>query len=213
MKMVLSQLLRSCLVLSGVVLLETGCQTSTNSSPPQAATPAPAAAVATPAATTVASMAVAQPLTKGPFRIKAGSATSLTDSAGNVWLADQGFADGDTVERPDIQIENATDPKIYQSEHYGMTSFSMPVANGKYTVKLHFAETFEGIEGPGQRVFSYSAPGHEVKDFDIWAKTGGARRAYVDTFDVEVTNGKLEIKFISNIENPEINGIEIIPQS
>jgi len=28
---------------------------------------------------------------------------------------------------------------------------------------------------------------------------------------VEVTNGKLDITFTANIENPEINGIEIIP--
>jgi hypothetical protein len=29
---------------------------------------------------------------------------------------------------------------------------------------------------------------------------------------VDITNGKLDIQFTPNIENPEINGIEIIPQ-
>jgi hypothetical protein len=31
--------------------------------------------------------------------------------------------------------------------------------------------------------------------------------------DVDVTDGKLDIKFTPNIENPEINAIEIIPAS
>ena len=93
-----------------------------------------------------------------------------------------------------------------------MDSFSIPVPNGKYTAKLYFAETFEGISGPGQRVFSYNVQGqHEVKDFDIFVKAGGANRAYIDTVPVEVTNGKFTITFTSNIENPEINAIEIIP--
>ncbi len=85
--------------------------------------------------------------------------------------------------------------------------------NGKYLAKLYFAETFEGITGPGQRVFSFSVQGHEFKDFDIWAKTGGPSRAYVETVPVEVTNGEFRIVFTSQIENPEINAIEIIPQA
>jgi len=36
-------------------------------------------------------------------------------------------------------------------------------------------------------------------------------RAYIETVPVEITNGNLEITFTPNIENPQINGIEIIP--
>jgi hypothetical protein len=53
--------------------------------------------------------------------------------------------------------------------------------------------------------------GHEFKDLDLFAKTGGVGRAYVESVPVEITNGKLDITFTPNIENPEINGIEIIP--
>ena len=94
-----------------------------------------------------------------------------------------------------------------------MSAFSVKVPNGKYTVKLYFCETFEGIEGPGQRVFSFSLGGHEFKDFDVWVKAGGPRKPYIETVAVEVTNGKLDINFTSNIENPQINAIEIIPAS
>jgi alcohol dehydrogenase (cytochrome c) len=93
-----------------------------------------------------------------------------------------------------------------------MDSFSWPLVNGKYLVKLHFCETYEGITGPGQRVFSFNVQGHEFKDFDVWVKAGGPLTAYVETVPVEITDGKLLITFTSNIENPQINGIEIIPQ-
>ena len=38
-----------------------------------------------------------------------------------------------------------------------------------------------------------------------------SRRAYVETVDVEITDGKLVITFTPQVENPAINGIEIIP--
>jgi len=94
-----------------------------------------------------------------------------------------------------------------------MDSFSCEVPNGKYIANLHFAETFEGITGEGQRVFSFNVQGHEFKDFDVWKKAGGPNRAYIVTVPVEVTGGKFKITFTSNIENPQINAIEIIPQA
>lgn len=145
------------------------------------------------------------------IRINAGASVVAKDSDGNEWLADQGFEGGDVVERPDIQIANTQTPIIYQSEHYGMDSFSWKLPNGKYQVKLHFAETYEGIDGPGERMFSFSVQGHEFKDFDVWKLAGGGQRALVESVDVEVADGMLAIKFTSNIENPQINAIEIIP--
>jgi hypothetical protein len=102
---------------------------------------------------------------------------------------------------------------LFRGEHYGMSAFSCKVPNGKYLAKLYFAETYVGITGPGQRVFSYAVQGHEFKDFDIWAKAGGARRAYVQTVPVEVTNGEFRIVFTPQVENPAINAVEIVPQA
>ena len=147
------------------------------------------------------------------IRIKAGSSAPVKDADGNVWLADQGFEGGDTVERPDIQIATTKSPDLYRSEHYSMDSFSWPVPNGKYVVKLHFAETYEGITGPGERVFSFNVQGHEFKDFDVWVKAGGPLKAYVETVPVEVTDGKIKVTFTPKVENPQICAIEIVPQS
>jgi len=115
------------------------------------------------------------------------------------------------VERADLVITNTTSPDIYRAERYSMTEFTYPVPNGKYLVKLHFAETFEVIAGPGDRVFSFNVQGKEFKDFDVWVKAGGSLRAYIEAVPVEVTNGVITITFTPKVENPQINGIEILP--
>jgi len=150
---------------------------------------------------------------KSAIRIKTGITKPLTDESGTMWLADQGFADGDTIERPDIEISNTKTPSLYRAERYSMTKFSQKLPNGKYVVKLHFAETFEDINGAGQRVFSFNVEGKEFKDFDVFVKAGAVRRAYIETVNVEITDGQLDITFTPKIENPEINAIEIIPAS
>jgi hypothetical protein len=174
---------------------------------------APFAPVA-PAAAPVAPVVAAPATPTAAIRIDAGATAPYTDSNGNIWLPDQGFVDGDVVDRGgDVQIANTQDQAIYRTERYGMSSFSYKLPNGKYIVKLHFAETYEDITGAGQRVFSFNVAGHEFKDFDVWAKAGGAKRAYVETVNVDITDGKLDITFTTNIQSPQINGIEIIPAS
>lgn len=192
----------STLALAVAALSFTGCQCSKSqcaSKPAASATLAPAAGAP----------AIKQVLPT--IRIRAGSTETFTDSSGNVWLGAQGFVDGETIDRSELTIANTKDQGIYRSERYSMTAFTQPLPNGKYTVKLHFAETFEGISGVGQRVFSFTVEGREFKDFDVWAKSGGLQTAYVETVIVTVADGKLDIAFTSNIENPEINGIEILP--
>ncbi len=147
------------------------------------------------------------------IRIKAGKSEPVKDAEGNVWLPDQGFEGGQTIERPEIELANTRSPDLYRAEHYSMDSFSWPVPNGKYVLKLHFAETFEGITGPGQRVFSFNAQGHEFKDFDVWVKAGGFLKAYIQTVPVEVTSGAIKVTFTPKVENPQICAIEIIPES
>ncbi len=197
----------STLILATAALSLTGCQCGKQQCDSKPA----ATAVSAPAAPVIATPVIKQTLPT--IRIRAGSAEKLTDTSGNVWLPAQGFADGETVDRTELGIANTKDQAIYRTERYSMTGFTQPLPNGKYTVKLHFAETFEGITDKGQRVFSFNVEGKEFKDFDVWAKAGGALRAYVETVSVEVNDGKLDIAFTSNVENPEINGIEILPGS
>lgn len=109
-------------------------------------------------------------------------------------------------------IAGAQDSRLYASEHWGMTAFSHKVPNGKYLAKLHFAETYQGVTAAGGRVFSFNVHGKEFKDFDVWEKAGGPRRAYVESVPVEVTDGEFRITFAAQVENPAIKAMELIPQ-
>lgn len=147
------------------------------------------------------------------IRIRAGRSTPFTDSNGNVWQGEHGFEGGATVERDEVlQIAGTKDAALFSSEHYSMDAFTCKLPNGKYLVRLYFAETYEGISGPGERVFSFNVQGREFKNFDVWAKSGGSHRAYIESVPVEVTNGQLRITFTAQVENPQINAIEILPE-
>lgn len=110
------------------------------------------------------------------------------------------------------QIEGTKDQALFLSEHWGMTGFSRKVPNGKYLAKLYFAETFNGITGPGQRVFTLDVQGKVIEDFDIWEKAGGPRKAHIESVPVEVTDGEFRIGFTRQTENPLIKAIELLPQ-
>jgi hypothetical protein len=193
------------LPIAAALTIATGCKTCCSDANKQASTSATPTTTA-PAPTTPAPVKSQLPT----LRINAGAGT-VKDSSGVEWLTESGFTGGDIIERPDLPIANTKQPEIYRSEHYAMESFTQKLPNGKYQVKLHFCETFEGISGPGERVFSFDVEGKTFKDFDVWAKSGGAARAYVETVAVDITDGQLDIKFTAQVENPEINGIEILP--
>lgn len=155
--------------------------------------------------------AQSNPADDGIIRIKAAATWTHTDETGIVWRADSGFLNGETIERAGIAIANTKTPSLYRAERYSMSGFRWKLPNGKYTVKLHFAETFEEISGPGQRVFSFDVEGREFKDFDVAQKAGGVLRAYVETVEIQVADGSLDITFTPKIENPQICALEIIP--
>jgi hypothetical protein len=145
-------------------------------------------------------------------RINAGATAAYTNEAGDVWLADQGFTGGEAIARyGGMEIANTSDPDIYRTERYSMTSFAQEVPNGRYVVNLHFAETFEEISSTGQRVFTFNVEGTEFEDFDIVDRAGAVQRAYVEAVPVDITDGQLDIAFSSKVQNAAINGIEILP--
>jgi hypothetical protein len=211
--------LSAAILLSGCQTQKTGTAASAPAEKQNAAAPAApaenAATASTPSAASTSSAAATVVVPANTIlRVKAGSDTAFTDSAGNVWQADEGFSGGDVVQRdPDTKITGTKDPAMFMTEHYSMDSFSCKIPNGKYTANLYFCETYDGITGPGQRVFSLNVQGHEFKDFDVWVKAGGPGRPYTLTVPVEVTDGVFKIDFTSQVENPQINAIEIIPNS
>ncbi len=91
--------------------------------------------------------------------------------------------------------------------------WDFPVPNGEYTVNLLFAEVWPNISSGGPRIFDVEIEGQLVID-DLNQETDyGFNTAAVESFNVTVTDGNIDIDFIKGVENPNIKGIEIIAGS
>ncbi len=187
---------------------------------PQAQTPVTVEATK-PAAPPAPVVAAPEPAKKFVLRVDCGASEAYQDKLGNVWAADQELDAGETwgadggmiIDRPDVGITETDIPRIYETERYSMGSYKFTVPKGKYTVRLHFAETFEGITGPEGRVFSVSVPGQEtLKDLDLFKTVGFLKPLVKEYKGVSVESGPLVIGFTPNIENPQICGIEIFAE-
>jgi hypothetical protein len=142
-----------------------------------------------------------------PIRVNAGG-PAYTDPAGQTWSVDTGFKGGSTY-ATSAAITNTTTPALYQTERYGAVTYTFPVPNGSYRVKLKFAEI--RLTRTGQRLFNVSLNGQTVlTKFDIVRAAGGWRLAVDREFPVAVTNGKIVIRLIKVRQNPKISAIEIV---
>jgi Malectin domain len=156
-------------------------------------------------------------LKKGKGRIICGSDKDYIDPKGNIWVKDQiytasgayGSLNTHFFDRGNIEIKNTDIAKVYQTESYGgHVYYKIPVPNGKYTVYLHFAETYKGNNGPHLRMFSVRIQGRRLrKKVDPFSLAGGfATAAVVERKNINVTNGLLNIEMIGGVA---INGIEV----
>lgn len=160
-------------------------------------------------------------LAKCILRVNCAAFDIYTDKAGNEWLPDQemeegeqwGAVGGNIGDHGELDMSGTETPKIYETERYAVEAYKFLLANGKYTIRLHFSENYEGITGVGQRVFSVTLNGETIlEDFDPY-KVGGFGNPIVKEYKhVKVTDGTLTIGFIPNVENPAINGIEIFSE-
>lgn len=154
--------------------------------------------------------------------VNCGGEKTYVDKAGIEWVPGQELEDdkdwgavgGMVVDRDPVEIPGTDSPAIYLTERYGMDSYEFKLAPGTYTLRLHFAETWDGITGAAERVFTVSVNGKEVlKDFDPFQEAGGLNKPVVKIIKgVSPAEGKIVIGFTENIQNPVINGIEVLKE-
>ena len=173
----------------------------------------------------------AQPGTKGApcpaaekvvARVNCGSTAEYTCEMGMKWSVDQeytaaakwGAIGGKITPRDPQPIPGCKAPGVFLSERYGMSGYRFDLPNGKYTVRLLFAETWKGVTGPGMRVFGVTIQGKPVlTDFDVLKEAGAQFKPVRKEFKgVAVTDGKLMIEFQPKTQSPEINGIIIVAE-
>jgi parallel beta-helix repeat protein len=140
-----------------------------------------------------------------------GVATELAINAGgkaaNGFGADAFYFGGDTYATT-AGIAGTTADAIYQTERYGDFKYSAAVKNGTYDVTLKFAEIY--LSKAGQRLFDVEAENKLVLDnYDVFREAGGKNIAHDESFEVKVTDGRLDLEFIGVRDNAKVSGIEI----
>jgi hypothetical protein len=139
------------------------------------------------------------------------------DHLGQTWMPDQYFLSGRRSTQK-VPIEGTADPALYISHRFGNFTYSIPVVQGsRYTITLHFAETWfsspDSLGGVGSRVFDVYCNGQTLlKDFDILKASGGVgNRAVVKVFhNVPATGqGKLNLTFTPTQNYALVSAIEV----
>ncbi|MGO8670935.1 MAG: malectin domain-containing carbohydrate-binding protein, partial [Capsulimonadaceae bacterium] len=131
------------------------------------------------------------------------------------WVADTDFAGGtETTVTATVTTTAVTNPApeaVYQSNRYGAMTYTVGglTANGSYTVRLHFAETY--FDAAGDRTFNVSINSTQVlTDFDMYKTAGGENIANIQPFSATANaSGQIVIAFANVVNNAQINGIEI----
>jgi Malectin domain len=114
---------------------------------------------------------------------------------------------GGSTYTPSVAIAGTEDDVLYQSERFGNFAYTIPVPNGDYLVTLKFAEIY--WTAAGRRLFDVLIEGREVlPDLDLVAKVGPVT-AYDVAMPVRVTDGVLNIQFLSNIDNAKVSAIVV----
>lgn len=153
------------------------------------------------------------------FRVNSNG-SNYTDGNSDVWEADNYFTGGGLYANTAQAIGNTTDDLLYQTERFGDFSYDLAVANGDYTIELHFAEVYFGLSGGGSaggvgsRVFNVNIEGgaEELTNYDIFADVGPGN-AVVKLFPVTVTDGILNIVFTTVTNNAKVSAIAILNQT
>jgi hypothetical protein len=91
-------------------------------------------------------------------------------------------------------IEGTDDDPLYQTQRFGQSfAYRFDVPDGKYLLRLHFAETVMTV---GLEMFDVLIQGEQaLKGMCIFAEAGGMNRAVVRELVVDVAGNRLIIEF------------------
>jgi hypothetical protein len=154
------------------------------------------------------------------IRILAGATRSLVDHAGKLWSADAGFSGGTPVKNAVQHMGRTLDPGFYRTSRQGQFRYDIPLKNGVYELRLHFAETTFGPDatgtgGEGSRVMTVLANGKTLlSHFDVVGDAGESRAVDVKVFAgiSPAQDGELHLEFIGEGgKQALLSAIEILP--
>ncbi|TWJ30745.1 subtilisin family serine protease [Micromonospora sagamiensis] len=149
--------------------------------------------------------------------IDAGGTAGRTDVEGQTWSPDQAYAAGKagyvgTSSRryTTTTITGTNDPARFADQREGMHEYRVDgLADGWYTVELDFAEVRS--QRPDKRVFDVLLEGQEVLPSLDVAGEVGSFAALSRTFTVQVTDGQLNVRFVTHAGygQPIVNALRV----
>lgn len=160
------------------------------------------------------------------YRVDSGGPAIQSLDSGPDWAADNSdpspyrnngsnTAGWDSSETIAATVPASTPRAIFESERWSPSDnpamdWAFPVAAGTpIEVRLYFANRYPGTSQVGQRVFNVALDGTIVLDhYDIVADVGD-QVGTMKAFDI-TSDGTVNIDFSHVVENPLINGIEIV---
>jgi N-acetylneuraminic acid mutarotase len=133
-----------------------------------------------------------------PLLINCGGPEVVAATGNCCWCGDIGFENGSTkFFNPNAEVFNTDDDEVFDRMResnfpsFQDVNYRLPMGDGFYRVKFHLAE--RAFSSTGQRVLDLSVEGVRVAEsLDLIADPGFAT-ALVKGFDVEVTDGVLDI--------------------
>ncbi|MEM6451022.1 MAG: malectin domain-containing carbohydrate-binding protein, partial [Cyanobacteria bacterium P01_D01_bin.105] len=165
------------------------------------------------------------------YRVNAGGSEVAAIDGGIAWSADTGGSNSPflvesgsnntatfTALDPGSTVAPTTPGTIFDTERWDASSDPEmawafeALEEGDYEVRLFLGNGFSGTSASGQRVFDVSIEGEvlaNLDDVDLSDQFGHLVGGMISN-TVTVTDGELNIEFIHQVENPLINGIEII---
>ncbi len=170
------------------------------------------------------------PVLRALYRVNAGGPAIAASDGGPAWLADTSTAPapflldpgsnntaGFAAVQPGAGVPASTPGAIFNSERWDAAGgtpmrYGFEVEDGSYEVRLYMANGFSGTSGVGQRVFDVALEGSvpsEFDDIDLVSRFGHQLGGVVSS-TVQVSDGVLNIDFLHQVQNPLVNGIEIL---
>ena len=161
------------------------------------------------------------------FRVNAGGEAIAAEDNGPEWSGDTldnrsiylssggDFTNGFEVGSVDSSVPASTPQAIFETERWDafggeIMLWQFPVAAGTpVEIRIYLMNGFEGTSTPGSRVFNIEIDGLMVfSDIDLAADPGhqiGTVRSYET-----IADGSIDIRLLHGVDNPLINGIEIV---
>jgi PKD repeat protein len=155
------------------------------------------------------------------YRVNAGGGPVQAADAGPDWADGSGSANvsggnnagWSPVPDVDATVPASTPRSVFDSERWGAQSWTFPIPSGSMVkVRLYYANRCTCTSGVGQRVFNVAINGATVQSsYDIVADVGDQTGTMKEFPNVTAAaDGAVHVDFTNQVENPLINGIEII---